>query len=66
MIEADSLIQYSEVKFFKTIRSHLSISDDAILNVMPDKEEYLLPDIKAPDFILDEDIKFAEINLSKS
>lgn len=63
MIEADGLILYSEVKFFKKLRSCLSISDDAILNVLPDKEDYLLPDIKTSDFIFDEDIKFAEINL---
>lgn len=64
MIEADGLMQYSEVKFFKKLRSCLSISDDAILNILPDKEDYLLPDIKTSDFIFDEDIKFAEINLS--
>lgn len=64
MIEADGLILYSEVKFFKKLRSCLSISDDAILNVLPDKEDYLLPDIKTSDFIFDEDIKFAEINLN--
>lgn len=64
MIEADGLILYSEVKFFKKLRSCLSISDNAILNVLPDKEDYLLPDIKTSDFIFDEDIKFAEINLN--
>ena len=64
MIEADGLILYSEVKFFKKLRSCLSISDNTILNVLPDKEDYLLPDIKTSDFIFDEDIKFAEINLN--
>lgn len=64
MIEADGLILYSEVKFFKKLRSCLSISDDAILNVLPDKEDYLLPDIKTSDFIFDEDIKFTTINLN--
>lgn len=64
MIEADGLILYSEVKFFKKLRSCLSISDDAILNVLPDKEDYLLPDIKTNDFTFDDDIQFAEINLS--
>lgn len=66
MIEADGLILYSEVKFFKKIRSCLDISDDAILNVLPDKEDYLLPDIKTSDFIFDEDIKFAEINFAQN
>ena len=66
MIEADGLILYSEVKFFKKLRSYLSISDDAILNVLPDKEDYLLPDIKTSDFIFDEDIKFTEIRLDQN
>jgi hypothetical protein len=64
MIEADGLILYSEVKFFKKLRSCLSISDDAILSALPNKEDYLLPDIKTSDFIFDEDIKFNEIRLS--
>ena len=64
MIEADGLILYSEIKFFKKLRSCLSISDHDILNVLPVKEDYLLPDIKTSDFIFDEDIKFAEINLN--
>lgn len=64
MIEADGLILYQEVKFFKKLRACLSIADDAILNYIPGKEDYLLPDIKTSDFIFDEDIKFAEINLN--
>ena len=63
MIVADGLTLYSEVKFFKKLRSCLSISDNAILNVLPDKEDYLLPDIKTSDFIFDEDIKFERISL---
>lgn len=45
MIEADSRIEYSEVKFFKKIRSRLSVSDEQILAQHPDKEDFLLPDI---------------------
>lgn len=63
MIEADGLILYSEVKFFKRLRSYLSIPDEEILASMPDKEDYLLPDIKTSDYIFDEEIKFAEISL---
>lgn len=48
-IEADKQIEYSEVSFFKRIRKHLSISDDIILKEMPDKEDYLLPDIETDD-----------------
>ena len=51
MIEAAGLILYSEVKFFKKLRSCLSFSDNTILNILPDKEDYLLPDIKTSDFI---------------
>lgn len=63
MIEADGLIQYSEVKFFKRLRSCLNITDEEIFAILPDKEDYLLPDIKTSDCIFDEDIKFAEISL---
>lgn len=63
MIETDGLILYSEVKFFKRLRSYLSIPDEEILASMPDKEDYLLPDIKTSDYIFDEEIKFAEISL---
>ena len=64
MIEADGQILYSEVKFFKKIRPCLSITDDEILEVMPEKEDYLLPDIKTTDFIFDDEIKFEKINFS--
>ncbi len=45
-IESDNEIKYSEVGFFKKIRKNLSITDEAILKEMPDKEDYLLPDIE--------------------
>lgn len=64
MIEADGQILYSEVKFFKRLRPCLNISDEAILAALPDKEDYLLPDIRINDFTLDDDIQFAEINFS--
>lgn len=66
MIEADNQILYSEVKFFKKIRALLPISDNTILDSLPDSEEYLLPDL-ATDSKLDEwsNISFARINLSE-
>lgn len=64
MIEADGKILYSEVKFFKKLRPCLNISDEAIIAELPDKEDYLLPDIRVNDFTLDDDIQFAEINFS--
>lgn len=48
-IEADNRIEYAEVKFFKKIRSRLTISDEAILEIYPDKEDFLLPDINIAD-----------------
>lgn len=63
MIEADNKIEYSEISFFKKIRLNLSISDKVILAEMPDKEDYLLPDIiqKEYEFVLDS--AFSTINL---
>ena len=50
VIEADNEIKYSEIKFFKRIRSLLSIGDEAILAKYPDKEDYLLPDISQDEY----------------
>ncbi len=50
MIEADNVIQYSEVKFFKRLRQCLPVTDDVILSAMPDKEDYLLPDIAQQEY----------------
>ncbi len=48
-IEADENIEYSEVSFFKRIRAKLNISDEEILAELPDKDDYLLPDIMVPE-----------------
>ena len=48
-IEADNRIEYAEVKFFKKIRSRLTVSDGKILAEHPDKEEFLLPDINVSE-----------------
>lgn len=45
IIESDNEIAYAEVKFFKQIRACLKVSDDVILNLRPELEDYLLPDI---------------------
>lgn len=47
MIEADKQVLYSEVKFFKKIRSRISISDEQILLKLSGLEDYLQPDICA-------------------
>ena len=62
-IYADNKIEYSEISFFKRIRLNLNISDVTILEDMPDKEDYLLPDIilKEYEFVLN--TPFLNINL---
>lgn len=62
-IEADNNIEYSEVSFFKKIRKRLSVSDDAILAALPDKEDYLLPDIEVPDDSI-WNVSFGEIQIA--
>lgn len=65
MIEADNRIEYSEIKFFKKIRYRLSVSDEQILKLHPDKEDFLLPDIDVVEEpIWDENVTFANILLS--
>jgi len=64
MIEADNQVLYSEVKFFKKLRQCLKISDEEILAELPDKEYYLLPDIKISDYTFDENVNFDNINLA--
>lgn len=50
-IEADLSVEYNEVAFFKKIRKRLKVSDERLLEVipeksiMPDREDYLMPDI---------------------
>lgn len=62
-IEADKEIKYSEMSFFKKIRKNLSISDEAILSSIPEKEDYLLPDIE-DDIDFDWNITFSEIQIT--
>lgn len=47
MIEADKQVLYSEVKFFKKIRSRITVSDEQILLKLSSIEDYLQPDICA-------------------
>lgn len=63
-IEADNRIEYAEVKFFKKIRARLSVTDEAILAEHPDKEDFLLPDIKIAETPLwDDSTHFSEISI---
>ena len=45
-IKADDKVEYSEIKFFKVIRSKLKIDNELILEKHPDFEDYLEQDIK--------------------
>ena len=62
-IEADEQIEYSEISFFKKIRKNLAISDETILEALPDKEDYLLPDIADND-VFEWNIKLPNINVN--
>ena len=50
-IEADQSVEYNEVAFFKKIRKRLKVSDEKLLEVIPedsimtDREDYLMPDL---------------------
>ena len=50
-IKADDKVEYSEIKFFKVIRSKLSIQNDKILKLHPDFEEYLEQDIISDSYL---------------
>lgn len=55
IIEADESVEYSEVAFFKKIRKKLHASDEKLLaiipedTILPDREDYLMPDISDED-----------------
>lgn len=62
MIEVDNKIEYSEISFFKRIRSKLSVTDEKLLDIFKDEtmfdkfpevelEDFLLPDIMVNDDI---------------
>ena len=50
-INADDKIEYSEVKFFKVIRSKLKIDNQLILTKHPDFEDYLEQDIISESYL---------------
>jgi uncharacterized tellurite resistance protein B-like protein len=50
-IKADNKVEYSEVKFFKVIRSKLKISNEAILEIHPEFEDYLEEDIMSESYL---------------
>lgn len=50
-IKADEKVEYSEIKFFKVIRSKLKIDNDPILEKHPDFEDYLEQDIITDSYL---------------
>ena len=50
-IKADEKVEYSEIKFFKVIRSKLKIKNETILAIYPDFEEYLEQDIISETYL---------------
>ena len=64
-IFADNRIEDSEVKFFKKIRSRLSITDEEILANHPDVEDFLLPDINVAEDPIWENVVFDNINFAE-
>ena len=50
-IKADDKVEYSEIKFFKVIRSKLKIANEPILEKHPDFEDYLEQDIISESYL---------------
>jgi len=50
-IKADDKVEYSEIKFFKVIRSKLKIANQPILDKHPDFEDYLEQDIISESYL---------------
>lgn len=50
-IYADEQVEYSEIKFFKNIRHRLNISDENILSVYPNIEQFLEEDLLTEYFL---------------
>ncbi|WP_188459604.1 hypothetical protein [Psychroflexus planctonicus] len=50
-IKADDKVEYSEIKFFKVIRSKLKINNEPILEKHPDFEDYLEQDIITDSYL---------------
>jgi uncharacterized tellurite resistance protein B-like protein len=50
-IKADDKVEYSEIKFFKVIRSKMKIDNEPILEKHPDFEDYLEQDIITDSYL---------------
>ncbi len=61
-IKADDKIEYSEIKFFKVIRSKLKIDNGSILAKYPDFEDFLEQDIISEAYLARLQDDFFDIN----
>jgi len=64
-IKADGKIEYSEIKFFKVIRSKLKIDNEPILAKHPDFEDYLEDDIITDSYLSRLQDDFFDTHISK-
>ena len=64
-IKADEKVEYSEIKFFKVIRSKLKIKDEPILEKHPDFEYYLEQDIISESYLSKLQDDFFDTHTSK-
>lgn len=65
-INSDNIIEYQEVKFFKKIRTRLNITDDEILEIYPEMEDFIQPDIQVLEEPEWHDAAFSNISFSAS
>lgn len=65
-INSDNIIEYTEVKFFKKIRTRLNITDDEILEIYPEMEDFIQPDIQVLEEPEWHDAAFSNISFSTS
>lgn len=64
IINSDNTIEYKEVKFFKKIRTRLDITDEEIIEIYPEMEDFIQPDIQVFDEPEWQNISFANICFS--
>lgn len=63
MIEADKKIEYSEISFFKRIRSKLSVSDEKLLDIFKDETLFdMCPEVEPEDFLLPDIMAYDDAN----
>lgn len=65
-IKADEKVEYSEIKFFKVIRSKLKIKNQPVLEIHPDFEEYLQQDIISQSYLAKLQDDFFDTHTSKT